>query len=146
MGKRLKGGVEQILCEAANSSLARATWSKYQSCWAQVQRVLGEKGIELIFPLDQEMLWTIVACLIERKLKPSIIDGYLASLKQAHAVRGLGTNIFEDPLVKAVSRGLKNKEVLEPKKEKVVVTAEMLSRWKETIKKREGEYEDRRMI
>ena len=146
LGKRLKGGVEQVLCEAANSSLARATWSKYQSCWSQVQKALGEKGIELIFPLNQETLWTVLACLIERKLKPTTIDGYLASLKQAHAVRGLGISIFDDPFVKAISRGLKNREALEPKKEKIVVTSEMLRRWKEMIKRRQGEYEDRRMI
>ena len=146
LGKRMKGGVEEILCEAANGSLAKATWSKYQSCWTQVQKTLGEKGIELKFPLNQEMLWTIVACLIERKLKATTIEGYIASLKQAHIVRGLGINIFDDPLVKAVARGLKNKEALEPKKEKIVVTAEMLRRWKEIIKRREGHYEDRRMI
>ena len=106
LGHRLKGGVEQVLCEAANGSLARATWSKYQSCWSQVQKALGGKGIELKFPIDQEMLWTIVACLIERKLKATTIDGYVASLKQAHVVRGFGTTIFDDPFVKAVSKGL----------------------------------------
>ena len=146
LGHRLKGGVEQVLCEAANGSLARATWSKYQSCWSQVQKALGGKGIELKFPIDQEMLWTIVACLIERKLKATTIDGYVASLKQAHVVRGFGTTIFDDPFVKAVSKGLKNKEALEPKREKVVVTAEMMRRWREIIKKRDCCYEDRRMI
>ena len=59
---------------------------------------------------------------------------YIASLKQPHVVRGLGGEVFDDPLVKAAMKGMKEREALEPKKEKVTVTIEMLKRWKESIK------------
>ena len=145
MGRITRGGVE-VLCKMANSSLANATWHKYHSCWNMVRKILEDKGLELSFPLKQDMLWTIMACLVEKGLKATTIEGYIASLKQAHVVRGLGGEVFDDPLVKAAVKGMKNREALEPKKEKVTVTIDMLKRWKESIKRRRDDYVDRRLI
>ena len=103
-----------------------------------VRKILEDKGLELSFPLKQDMLWTIMACLVEKGLKATTIEGYIASLKQAHVVRGLGGEVFDDPLVKAAVKGMKNREALEPKREKVTVTIDMLKRWKEAIKGRQG--------
>ena len=108
------------MCKMANSSLANATWHKYRSCWNMVRKLL-DKGLELRFPLKQETLWLIIACLVERGLRAMTIEGYIASLKQAHVVRGLGGDLFDDPLVKAAMKGMKNREAFEPKKEKVTV-------------------------
>ena len=77
----------------ANGSLANATWHKYHSCWKMIRKILEDKGLELSFPLKQDMLWMIIACLVEKGLKATTIEGYIASLKQAHIVRGLGGDI-----------------------------------------------------
>ena len=44
-------------------------------------RKLLDKGLELRFPLKQETLWLIIACLVERGLRAMTIEGYIASLK-----------------------------------------------------------------
>ena len=146
LGKKLPGGMEEILCQAANGSLASSTWRKYESCWRVVEKLVVARGGSLSFPLSQEALWMAMGVLVESGKKPNTIDGYMASLKQAHKIRGHDTAIFEDPLIKAVGRGLKNKVSLEPREEKVCITIATMKMWRDKVRVMKALYVDRRMI
>ena len=146
LGKKLPGGMEEILCQAANGSLASATWKKYESCWRVVEKLVVAKGGSLSFPLSQEALWMAMGVLVESGKKPCTIDGYMASLKQAHKIRGHDTTIFDDPLIKAVGRGLKNRVSLEPKEEKAIITMAIMKKWRNNVRVMKAPYVDRRMI
>ena len=146
LGKKLPGGMEEILCQAANGSLASATWRKYESCWRVVEKLVKDRGESISFPLSQEGLWFVMGVLVESGKKPCTIEGYMASLKQAHKIRGHNTAIFDDPFIKAVGKGLKNRVSLEPKKERVSITMDTMRKWRCNVRVMRASYVDRRMI
>ena len=146
LGKKLPGGVVEALCKAANSSLAASTWRKYESCLRVAKKMMEKRGVNIGFPLSQEELWMVVGALIQDGKKPATIEGYLCSLKQAHRVRGFNGDIFEDPLVKSATKGLKNVIAAEPKVEKAVVSIKMMKMWRKRVKALALPYVDRRMI
>ena len=146
VGKKLPGGVVEALCKAANSSLAASTWRKYETCLRAAKKMMEKRGVKISFPLSQEELWMVVGALIQDGKKPATVDGYLCSLKQAHKVRGYSADIFEDPLVKSATKGMKNVVASEPKVEKVVVSIQMMKVWRKRVKALALPYVDRRMI
>lgn len=111
-----------------------------------VKQLVEAKGGSIRFPLSQEALWLALGVLVESGRKPGTIDGYMASLKQAHKVRGFDVSIFDDPLIKAVGKGLKNKMAMEPVIDKVNITTLTMRRWREKVKNLKCSYVDRRMI
>ena len=146
LGRKLPGGIEKVLCQAANGSLASSTWRKYESCWKVVEELVRTKGGSISFPLSQEALWFAMGVLVESGKKPGTIEGYMASLKKAHEVRGYDTIIFEDPLIKAVGRGLKNQVSMEPVEEKANISIATMKKWRDNVRVMKNPYIDRRMI
>ena len=147
LGGNLPSRIQEALCRAANGSLAAGTWSKYESCWRTIQKLVEERGMKVRFPLTTTSLRMIMGVLVESGRKAGTIDGYLASLKQAHKVRGLDDSVFEDPLVRAASKGLRNVAALEPKLERVCITALTMKRWRLKVKNMvDLAYVDRRMV
>ena len=146
MGNNLPGRIQEVLCRAANGSLASVTWAKYEGCWKIVQKLVEEKGLKVSFPLTTTSLRIIMGVLIESGRKPGTIDGYMASLKQAHKVRGFDDKVFDDPLIKAVGKGMKNIAAMEPRLERVCITVVTMKRWRVKVKNMNEAYLDRRMI
>ena len=147
MGANLPDRIQEALCRAANGSLAASTWKKYEGCWRNVQKLVEERGMKVKFPLTRTSLRIVMGVLVESGRKPGTIEGYLASLKTAHKVRGLDDSVFEDPLVKAAVKGLRNVAALEPKIERVCITALTMKRWRMKVKNMGGlPYVDRRMV
>ena len=146
VGRKLPGGIVEALCKAANSSLAASTWKKYEGCLRVAKKMMEKRGVRIGFPLSQEELWMVVGALIQEGKKPATIDGYLCSLKQAHRVRGYSGDIFEDPLVKSATKGLKNVIAAEPKVERAVISIQMMKGWRKRVQVLALPYVDKRMI
>ena len=125
LGPGLQPELASALVGAANHSLASSTWRSYSSVWRMVGKIARETGLTFRFPLTMAMVRNLVGLLIKRGMKSSTVLSYMASLKQAHRLRGLDTSSMEDVVVKAAVRGMKNRESLTPLR-RPVMTLEKL--------------------
>ena len=100
------------LVEAANHLLANSTLKSYASVWNRMTGISRETGVRFKYPMDNMMVKTLVAALINRGLKAGTILSYMSAIRQAHMLRGLTAPVLSDTMVQAAIKGLKNKESL----------------------------------
>ena len=93
--------------------------------WRMLGKIARETGLTFRFPLTMEMVRNLVGLLIKKGMRSSTVLTYMASLKQAHKLRGLDASSMEDEVVKAAIRGMKNRESLTPLR-RPVMTLEKL--------------------
>ena len=93
--------------------------------WRMLGKIAREMPQTFRFPLTMAMVRNLVGLLIKKGMRSSTVLTYMASLKQAHKLRGLDASSMEDEVVKAAIRGMKNQESLTPLR-RPVMTLEKL--------------------
>ena len=127
----IKGKYARELVRVANCALATNTWKAYKSVWKGIDQISKDTGVTISYPMNSEMVQAILAYYLLKGLKASTIRGYIASFKQAHNVRGLECPALEDKFVDTIIKGAQNRESLEEKQPKGVVSVEILRQlWK----------------
>ena len=127
----IKGKHARELVRVANCALATNTWKAYKSVWKGIDQISKDTGVTISYPMNSEMVQAILAYYLLKGLKASTIRGYIASFKQAHNVRGLECPALEDKFVDTIIKGAQNRESLEEKQPKGVVSVEILRQlWK----------------
>ena len=114
LGPGLQPELASALVGAANHNLASSTWRSYYSVWRMLGKIARETGLTFRFPLTMPMVRNLVGLLIKKGMRSSTVLTYMASLKQAHKLRGLDASSMEDEVVKAAIQGMKNRESLTP--------------------------------
>ena len=131
MSPALKGKYKEVLAQAANSSLASKTWSSYSTVLKQLPHISEETGVKMDFPMTAGMIQAVLGYYLDKGLKSSTIQGYLASLKNIHQVKGLKCPALEDKLVQTILKGAKNMESTREAESHGVVTVRMMQKiWK----------------
>ena len=110
MSPALKGKYKEVLAQAANSSLASKTWSSYSTVLKQLPHIAEATGVRMDFPMTAGMIQAVLAYYLDKGLKSATIQGYLASLRNIHQVKGLACPALDDKLVQTILKGAKNLE------------------------------------
>ena len=127
----IKGKYAMELVKVANCALATNTWKAYKSVWKGIDKISEDTGVTISYPMNSAMVQAILAYYLLKGLKASTIRGYIASFKQAHNVRGLKCPALEDKFVDTILKGAQNKESLEEKQQRGVVSIAILRQlWK----------------
>ena len=126
----IPGNLATLLASTANFSLARSTWSTYNTALSQLKACSTELNQNLDLPLSESQTLTFVGWLLEKDLKASTIESYLAGLRQGQIAQGLGESTLRTPLVNQVISGRKNQLItensLDPTPTRMPVTPKML--------------------
>ncbi len=131
MSPALKGRYKEVLAQAANSSLASKTWSSYSTVLKQLPHIAEATGVRMDFPMTAGMIQAVLAYYLDKGLKSATIQGYLASLRNIHQVKGLACPALDDKLVQTILKGAKNLESTKVAESHGVVTVRMMQRiWK----------------
>jgi hypothetical protein len=128
MSPALKGKHRDALINAANSSLSTSTWNSYSTVWKNLPEISMETGVKISFPMDSGMIQAIISFYLVRGLKASTIQGYLASVKNGHQVRGMECPALDQKLIQTVLKGAKNMESLKKSEPHGVVTIRMMKK------------------
>jgi len=100
--------VATLYKEIVNTSVSKATWSKYSSGLAAFACFEADNRTSHEWPLSQEVcrhfaLW----CFSARGLKPASIRTYIAALKFAHHIKGLSSaHLKKDSILTLIMKGL----------------------------------------
>ena len=131
MSPAIKGKFRNVLVQAANSSLAARTWSSYSTVYNQLPTISEETGVKLSFPMSPSMVQAIIGFYLVKGLKTNTIQGYLASIKNLHQVRGLKCPALDEKLIQTIMKGAKNMESLKETEVHGVVTIKTMKKlWK----------------
>ena len=125
VGPGLQPGLATALVEAANFSLASATWRSYASVWRQVGKISEQTGVKFRFPMSTTMVQTLVGALIRNGLKSGTVISYMCSIRRAHKLRGADASALDDEVVKAAIKGLRNREAMVPVPRAVITLKKM---------------------
>ena len=126
MSPALKGKHREALTSAANSSLSTSTWNSYSTVWKNLPEISAETGVSIDFPMDTGMVQAIIGFYLVRGLKASTIQGYLASVRNGHQVRGMECPALDQKLVQTILKGKKNMESLKKSEPHGVVTIRVM--------------------
>jgi hypothetical protein len=92
-----------------HASVAASTWGRYATGWWTFEAFQLKAGKEFTWPLSRETLQAFVGyCLVDRKLKPTSVKTYLASLTKLHKLKGFQDYKMEDSTISALLRGATN--------------------------------------
>ena len=87
---------------------------------------LDRSAVQLL--MTKGMVQTIVVCLlclVNRRVQAGPIRSYLSALKQAHLMRGSDSRNFGEEFILSMKKGQKNKDALQPEKERTVIAQTM---------------------
>jgi hypothetical protein len=95
----------------AEHSIAKKTWSTYQTAERMLGKFCKEKKVTLILPVNEKTVLEFVHWLVfERGLTAATVSGYLAGVKKLHVIKGVPEPNIRTNLVKMVIEGKKNLE------------------------------------
>ena len=97
-------------------------------------KISAETGICFSYPMTTPMVRTLTAALIQRGLQSGTILGYMSAIRTGHLLRGLEAPALADGVIKAAIKGVKNWESLVDDRPRAVMTIELLSRARATLK------------
>jgi hypothetical protein len=146
-----RGEREQIQF-LGSMSLAKSTWSNYNTAEALFRKCCKEKGLSEELPVREDTVVSFVLWLaFDREVSSATISNYLAGLRNAHIVRGLECPKIRSEKVELLIRGKKNWE--EAKKREAgdderrkPVTPDILRLLKARINETEMGRVDRRLV
>ena len=101
---------KEYLAAIANHSLAKKTWSAYQTAGTLLIKCQTETNISMSLPLDDGKVLTYVAWLLSRGLQSRTISTYLAGLRQVHLAKGILIPVLRPEIVKQLLTGASNLE------------------------------------
>jgi hypothetical protein len=78
--------------------------------------------------MNNEMVQAIISFYLVRCLKASTIQGYLASVRNGHHVRGMECPALDQKLVQTILKGAKNMESLKKSEPHGVVTIRIMKK------------------
>ena len=135
-----------ILAEAGEFSLARSTWSTYNTAAKLQKECEKQLGRNLVYPWSEADTLEFIGWLLSvRKVKSSTVSSYLAGIKQLHVLQGVEPPQLKSTLVKFLLRGQKNKDNIEARKsqKRLPITINMMKLLKGAVKQWEAERVDK---
>ena len=128
-----------IICNSANFSLSKSSWSSYSTALNMTKKCSEETGTNLSFPFTETKSLIFTGWLIKKGLAATTVDKYLSGIRAMHLAAGHTNFNIRNDLVKAVITGRKNQNNIEEsigeKKERIPVTPKLML----LIKKELGE-------
>jgi hypothetical protein len=138
------------LSDIAEHSMAKKTWSTYNTAERMLAKFHREKGKALELPLVESTILEFIHWLLfERCLSAASVSGYLAGVKKLHIVKGLAEPMLRTNLVKMVLEGKKNMEAADRSgqgKSRQAATPSVLRLIKARISSWQAEPADRLMV
>lgn len=112
----LPARTSSFLARTANFSLAKSTWSTYQTTRNHLRKCQEQTRVNMDMPMDNRQITVFLSWMLEdRKIKPNSAESYLAGLRQLHLVEGLEIPKIRSDIVNVVLKGAKHKTWLEEK-------------------------------
>ena len=111
-----------------SASYSCSTWKRHEAAFNSF-RVFESHSGSVKWPITVDTLLDYSTWLANhRKVKASTIESYLSSLKSLHELKGFPSKSFDNPLLKAVIRGIDNLELYDcnPKHTRKVMTLPLL--------------------
>jgi hypothetical protein len=146
MSPALKGKHREALANAANSSLSTSAWNSYFMVRKNLPEISAETGVSISFAMSTGMIHAIIGFYLVRGLKASTIQGYLASVKNGHQVRGMECPALDQKLVQTILKGAKNMESLKKTEPHGVVTIRMMKKLWTKLKNSNLSMETKRLL
>ena len=103
------------LCNLANHSISKSTWSSYRTAANMLQSCCLETATVLTYPVGQNVILLFIGWLHKRNLSATTINSYLSGLRQLHLSLGLQIPVIRTDLVKQVLAGKKVSDEISPK-------------------------------
>lgn len=140
----------EYLASIANHSLAKKTWSAYQTAGNLLIKCQTETNSSMALPLDDEKVLTYVAWLLSRGLQSRTISTYLAGLRQVHLAKGILIPVLRPEIVKQLLTGANNLERIKSrlglKITRLPVTITLMKLLKIEIKDSQDSKETKRLL
>ena len=146
MSPGIKTKYKDVLVKAANSSLATKTWSSYSTVYNQLPVISAETGVVLSFPMSHSMIQAIIGFYLVKGLRTSTIQGYLASIRNLHQVRGLRCPALDEKLTLTIMKGARNMESLVETESRGVVTVQTLRQLRKKLQESELTLDTKRLL
>ena len=113
---RLPPSIVTAIVNAANLSLARTTWSSYNTAENHIKRCEQDLKIKIRFPMGPGMILSYIGWLIEyRNVSSSTISQYLSGLRVVHLKHGVFPPNLRPDIVKAILKGRTNSDMSKSK-------------------------------
>jgi hypothetical protein len=145
-------GEEEQLQFLGSMSLAKSTWSNYNTAGKLFRECCEEKGLPADFPVKEETIISFVLWLaFKRGVCSATISNYLAGMRNAHIVRGLECPKLRSEKVELLLRGKKNWEEAKKREEgedrkRKPVTPDVLKLLKARLNEAEMQLVDKRLV
>ena len=105
-----------FLARTANFSLAKSTWSTYQTTRNHLRKCQDQTRTSMRMPMDNTQVTVFLSWLLEvRRIKPSSAESYLAGLRQLHLVEGLEIPTIRSDIINVIIKGAKHESWLKEK-------------------------------
>ena len=146
----IPGILKETLAEMSNASLAKTTWSTYQTSLKNLQQFANETNTEITFPLPSETTLAYVGWLLNKGLSAATIDSYISGLMKSHMAAGINPPDLRTPLVTTAIKGKRNLDNSDKRAgrghSRIPITPNILRHIKQAIKKTEHSSHDKRML
>lgn len=103
-----------FLARTANFSLAKSTWSTYQTTRNHLKKCQEQTHVNMDMPMNSRQVTVFLSWLLEeRRIKPNSAESYLAGLRQLHLVKGLEIPTIRSDIINVLLKGAKHRSWLE---------------------------------
>jgi hypothetical protein len=131
----LPESIVTVIVEAANLSLAKNTWSSYNTAENHIKRCEADTGVEIRFPMTPRMEFAYFGWLMKyRNVSASTMSQYASGLRVAHLKRGVFPPNLRPDIVKAIITGRENDETLQKKPPRLAMTIDVMKLLKIALK------------
>ena len=143
----LPNSIVTVIVEAANLSLAKNTWSSYNTAENHISRCERDTGVKIEFPMTHRMQLAYFGWLMKvRNVSSATMDQYASGLRVAHLKRGVFPPNLRPDIVKAIIKGRNNDELLAKKAPRLAMTNNVMRLLKLSIKRSAFALERKRLI
>lgn len=144
---RLPPSVVTAVVNAANQSLAKTTWSSYNTAEAHLMRCEKDTKVKMRFPMDDRMILTYVGWLISaRGVSASSITQYISGLRVVHLKKGVFPGNLRPDIVNAIIKGRAHEDCTKEKAPRMAMTIPVMKLLKLLLTKSRMCHEEKRLL
>ena len=147
----LPQGISTTLAKILNHSIAKGTWSTYQTVARMLMKCQSDTGARMDFPLDTKRIIIFVHYLFTiRKVSASTANTYLSGLRYLHIVRGSEIPMLRPPIIEQLIKGKQHIDSIErtqmKKPRRAPVTLNIMKLLKKEIITWDASNEDKALV